>query len=295
MSNLDWDRLFCFVDDFCKEFEPHWFKTLLVTRERIRRREVLSLSEVMTLVIAFHYSKVRTFKAFYLQAQTFHGELFPGIVSYSHFVTLMTMALIPLLAFLKTHTAECMGVSIIDSTPIMACHNKRIFSHKVFEGIAKRGKSTMGYFFGFKLHLIINEVGELLAFKITPGNAGDTKVVSELSKDLVGKLFGDKGCISSKLFKELFKRGLKLVTQLRAKMKPKPMEFTDRIILRKRSLVESTNHILKDVLQVEHTRHRSPIGFMINMLSGLAAYVLYDHKPQMRMEFKDSMQKMLPA
>src|SRR5262249_677925 len=144
-----------------------------------------------------------------------HRDAFPGLVSYSQFVTLMKTALIPLMAFLKFQTGDCTGISIVDATPIVVCHNKRIHNHKVFDGLAKVGKSTMGWFFGFKLHLIINELGEMLAFKLTPGNVDDRSVVGEMSSKLIGKLFGDKGYISSKLFKELLKRGLHLVTQIR--------------------------------------------------------------------------------
>ena len=296
MSNIDWTTLYCIVDAFCKEFEPHWFKTLLTTSVRHRNREAgLCLCEVMTTVIAFHYSKIRTFKHFYLQLLAFHRDLFPGMMSYSRFVSLKKMAMIPLIAFTRTHMSKCSGISIVDATPIVVCHNKRIFSHKIFDGLAKRGKSTMGYFFGFKLHLIINELGEILAFKLTPGNINDNKVVGELSKNLVGKLFGDKGYISMKLFKELFKRGLKLVTQARKNMKPRMMEIADRLILRKRSLIESVYHQLKDVMQIEHTRHRSSLNFMVNLFSGLAAYVLYPNKPQMRFDFNTSTQKLSAA
>jgi hypothetical protein len=177
---------------------------------------------------------------------------------------------------------QCTGISIIDSTPIVVCHNKRIHSHQVFESLAKRGKSSMGWFFGFKLHIVINHLGELLAFKMTPGNTSDLKSVEPLSNGLFGKLFGDKGYISQSLFNKLLAKGLHLVTQIRSNMKNKLMNLTDRMMLRKRSLVESVFHIFKDVLTMEHTRHRSPINFMVNMASGLAAYCLSDSKPKMK-------------
>ncbi len=296
MSNIDWITLFCSVDDFCKKFEPGWHRTLLDCSVKKRsRRGGLCLSEIMTILIAFHYSNVRSFKHFYLMLLFGYREMFPGLVSYSRFVTLMKTAIIPLIAFLKNQTGENTGISIIDATPIVVCHNKRTNSHKVFDGLAKLGKSTMGWFFGFKLHIIINEMGELLAFKLTPGNVDDRSVVNDMSAGLLGKLFGDKGYISSKLFKELLKRGLHLVTQVRKNMRNKLMPLMDRLLLRKRSLVESVYHQLKDVMQVEHTRHRSPINFMANLLSGLAAYTLYDKKPKMRFEMPNPQQEMLVA
>ena len=200
----------------------------------------------------------------------------------------MQGALIPLCSFLEFSKGECTGLSIIDSTPIIVCHNKRIFDHKVFDGIAKRGKSTMGWFFGFKLHIIINQMGELLAFKLTPGNMSDSKMIEPLAEGLFGKIFGDKGYLNQKLFKKMLKKGIQIVTQIRSNMKNKLMDYADRIILRKRSLVESVFHIFKDILNMDHTRHRSPTNFMTNLVAGLAAYCLSDRKPRMRMEYNTS-------
>jgi hypothetical protein len=201
-------------------------------------------------------------------------------------VEISKKALVPLYAFIEVSKGECTGLSIIDSTPIIVCHNKRIFNHKVFDGIAKRGKSTMGWFFGFKLHIVINHKGELLAFKMTSGNVNDTKVVEPLSKNLFGKLFGDKGYINQDLFRTLLSKGLQLVTPIRKKMKNKLMDYTDRLILRKRSLVESVFHTFKDIFTIEHTRHRSPWNFIVNILGGLSAYCLSPNKPKMSFNSK---------
>jgi hypothetical protein len=281
--------IFCNIDDFCIKFEPDWHATLLSNQIGKRdRKSNLRLSEVMTILIYFHLSGMKTFKQYYLLLQNGFKHLFPSLVSYSRFVELIPSALIPLCSFLEFSKGECTGLSIIDSTPIIVCHNKRIFDHKVFDGIAKRGKSTMGYFFGFKLHIIINQNGELLAFKLTPGNVSDSKMLEPLSKNLFGKLFGDKGYLNQKAFKKLLKKGLQLVTQIRSNMKNKLMDYADRITLRKRSLVESVFHIFKDILNIEHTRHRSSINFMTNLVAGLAAYSLSDKKPRMRMEHNTS-------
>ncbi len=278
--------LFCNIDDFCIKFEPDWHATLLGSEEGKRDRQGnLRLSEVMTLVIYFHSSGMKTFKQYYILLLHGFRHLFPKLVSYSRFVELMSTALIPLCSFLEFSKGECTGLSIIDSTPMIVCHNKRIFNHKVFDGIAKRGKSTMGWFFGFKLHIIINQLGELLAFKLTPGNVSDSKMTEPLSKKLFGKLFGDKGYLNQKIFRKLLKKGLQLVTQIRSNMKNKLMDYADRITLRKRSLVESVFHIFKDILNIDHTRHRSPVNFMTNLVAGLAAYCLSDRKPRMKMEY----------
>jgi hypothetical protein len=175
------------------------------------------------------------------------------------------------------------GIAFIDSTSIAVCHNKRIHRNKVFKGFAKRGKTTSGWFYGFKLHLIINDKGEILAFQLTPGNISDVSMLETLSKGIYGKLFGDKGYISSDLGKRLAKRGLELFTSIRANMKQQLMSLTDKILLRKRSLIETVNDQLKNISQIEHTRHRSVGNFLVNMLGGIAAYCHQPKKPTLKL------------
>ena len=231
---------------------------------------------------------MKTFKQYYLLLSRLYKEMFPNLVSYNRFVELEKTALIYLSAFLEFSKGACTGLSIIDSTPIIVCHNKRIFHHKVFDQIAKRGKSTMGWFFGFKLHIIINQMGELLAFKLTPGNKSDCKMLEPLSVGLFGKLFGDKGYINQKVFRKMLKKGLKIVTQGRSNIKSAVMNYTDRITLRKRSIVDSVFNVFKNILNMDHTRHRSPVNFMTNLVAGPSAYCLSDKKPCMKMEFSSA-------
>jgi hypothetical protein len=287
MIKVDLTNLYCHVDDFCKEFEPRWNRELLSSGVAKRRpRSSLSLSEGMTIVIWFHFSGSRDFKHYYLAIATFHKNDYKGLVSYSQFVTLMKEAIIALTCFIVAHQMASDGFQFVDCTPLPVCHPKRISSNKVFRGIAKIGKSTMVWFYGFKLGIVINRSGELLSFCLAPGNTDDRKCLLKMSKGLFGKLFADKGFISQKLFEKLLQQGLKLVTQLRKKMKPQIMEFTERLYLRKRSLIESVFHQLKDVLYIDHSRHRSPLNFVVNLLAGLAAYIFYPNKPKLRADFK---------
>ena len=168
----------------------------------------------------------------------------------------------------------------MDSTPIKVCHNKRIHSNKVFRDLAQRGKSTMGWFFGFKLHLVCNEKGELLNFSLTKGNVDDRNpdVINVLTKDLFGKLYADKGYISTKLFEMLFDQGVHLVTGIRSYMKNSLMSFRDKILLRKRSVIESINDELKNIVQIEHSRHRSFSNFIVNSSSAIAVYCFFEKK-----------------
>ena len=171
----------------------------------------------------------------------------------------------------------------MDATTIKVCHNKRIPRHKVLAGIAARGKTSMGWFFGFKLHLSVNDRGEILACRLTPGNVDDRKPLPGMAKTLFGKLFGDKGYISQPLFDQLLAQGLELITPRRKNMKQRPLSLEDKLLLRKRSVIETINDQLKNISQIEHTRHRSVANFLVNLVCGLIAYCHQQKKPSLHL------------
>ena len=279
--------LFYEIDNFCKAFVRFWQRFLIKQglAKRIKPCS-LCLSEIMTIVVNFHMSGFRTFKDYYIKyvCQSLSSE-FPGLVSYNRFVELMSGALVPLITYLqRCRFGKVTGISFIDSTTLKVCHNRRIHQHKTFRKIAQRGKTSMGWFYGFKLHLIVNEKGELLSTMLTQGNVDDRNrsLMQTLTKNIIGKLFGDKGYLSSPLFKFLFKRGVQLITKLKKNMANKLMPLIDKLLLRKRALIESINDELKNMCQIEHTRHRSPINFLVNLFSGLVAYTFFPKKPSIR-------------
>jgi hypothetical protein len=278
-------ELFCDVDDFWKIFSPIWEQQLMTAGNVKRKRQTqLSISEMMTIMIHFHQSNYRNFKAYYLQhVKVNMRSEFPNLVSYNRFVELMPRTLIPLLAYMRGRKGNCTGISFVDSTPLKVCHNRRINRHKVFAGLAERGKTSMGWFFGFKLHLVVNDQGEILAFQLTPGNVDDRKPVPKMTKKLFGKLFGDRGYISQALFQQLYEEGLMLITSLRKNMKNHLMLLEDKLMLRKRSIIETINDQLKNISQIEHTRHRSYANFIVNLLAGLIAYDLQAKKPSLNL------------
>jgi transposase len=282
-------ELFVHVDDFCQTFLPGLEQHLLSTGAIQRRRaRSLSMSEVMTILIHFHQSHYRNFKAYYCEHVWPHlRSEFPDLVSYTRFVDFIPTALVPLCAyFQQTCLGDCSGVSFIDSTSLDVCLNQRIASHKVFAGLAGRGKTSTGWFFGFKLHLVINDRGELLNVTLTPGNVDDRKPVPRLVRKLFGKVFGDKGYISQPLY-ELLRQtfGIQLITKLRSNAKNRlPMPLMDRILLRKRAIIESVIDQLKNISQIEHSRHRSVTGFLVNLLCGLIAYARQPKKPSLGRE-----------
>lgn len=276
-------QIYCSVDDFCKEFEP-WLKARLLEfgdRKR-RRKSSLSLSEIMTILIMFQCSGFRTLKHYYLYLCTYRRDLFPNLVSYSRFVELQPRAVIALWGYINYSRSESTGISFIDSTKISVCGNKRISRNKVFKDSAKIGKSTMGWFYGFKLHLVINECGEILACNLTTGNTDDRVPVRNLAKNFFGKLFADKGYISKELTRDLKKMGITLITQIKKNMKKQSLKAVDQILLRKRSIIETVNDQLKNISQIEHSRHRSVPNFLTNMFSGIIAYMFQEKKPKIK-------------
>lgn len=288
--------IFCDVDDFCKEFEPEWRKILIENqdqgligdRKRRNRKSELSLSEAITIVVMFHKTRYRTFKDYYERyVLGFLRPFFPKLLSYSRFVNLMKTCLFPLFIFSQGCLGECTGISFVDSTILTVCHARRIHSHRVFKKMAKRGKTSTGWFYGFKLHLIINDVGEILAYMLSSGNVDDRIPVPGLSKCLFGKLFGDKGYISQELFFKLYEKGIQIITKLKKNMRNKLMHIVDKILLRSRGVIESVNNKLKFDCQIEHHRHRSPWNFLVNLISGLIAYAYDPCKPTIQITRKE--------
>ena len=258
------------------------------TKRHRNKPSRLSDSEIMTILIMFHMGGFRCLKHFYVNYICKHcSHLFPRTVSYNRFVELEKKVAVPLLVFVKeVLLGKCTGVNFVDSTPLRVCRNQRIHCHKVFNGIAMRGQCSMGWFFGFKPNLIINEKGEILNFMITPGNVDDRVPLKyeNFVKEIYGKLVGDKGYISQELFRELFVNGIQLVTKIKNNMKNSLMSMSDKILLRKRALIESTNDELKNIAQIEHSRHRSFSNFIVNTIAAIAAYCYFPKKPSISIE-----------
>jgi len=295
-------EIFFHADNFCNEFKNEYSKqspfAKIGTNVKHRNRpSSLCDSEIITLLISFHSGQFRNFKHFYLHYVSVHLKNdFPGLVSYNRFVELSHRHALVFMLFIKyACKAECTGISFIDSTVLRVCHNKRIKRNRVFKGIAEVGKSTMGWFFGFKLHLIINDKGEILSFYLSKGNTDDrdVKTITQMTKDIFGKLFGDKGYISKALSDLLFGNGIQLITQVRRNMKTKALSNEERILLRKRSVIETVNDELKNICQVEHSRHRSISGFLLNIMGAIAAYFFFPKKPSIRKHVEETNPKLI--
>ena len=280
--------IFCIIDEFNQDFEANLNGFLIGNKPK--RTPKMSNSEVMTIMILFHLSGFRTMKHFYKYYVLKHmTSEFPQTVSYNRFVELMQRCTLPLAVFAKTCClGKCTGISFQDSTPIRVCKNKRITGNKVFKGIANIGKSTMGYFYGFKLHLIVNDRGEILDFQITQANVDDRTPLKNQSliQRIFGKLYADKGYVSKQLTQLLFDKGIHLITGIRNNMKNQIMTLKDKILLRKRSIIETIHDELKNICQIEHSRHRSFINFTSNLVAGIIAYSFLPKKPAIKFEME---------
>jgi hypothetical protein len=234
-------KIFCQVHDFWTEFQAEWQKVLIQQNRSQRRRTCsLCMSEVMTIVILFHFSRYRTFKDYYQQQVVKHYQhYFPGLVSYNRFVELMQRCCVHLSLFMsRRRVAQTQGVAFIDSTALAVC--------------------------------------------LTPGNVDDRKPVEQLTRNLWGKLFGDKGYISESLAQKLKEKGVDLVTKPRRNMKQKLLDWFDKLMLRKRALIESVNDFLKNTCQIEHTRHRSKSNWLVNLIAALVAYSFLPNKTHLK-------------
>lgn len=278
-------ELFCDVDDFMLSFTPQWNASRLSADNQRERSGQLCPSEMMPILIHFHQSHYRTFKAYYTEhIQVYLNSEFPSLVSYPRFVALIPRMMVPRLSYLQSRYGACTGISFIDSTSLRVCHPKRISGHRVFAADAKRGKTSTGWFYGFKLHLAVNDRGELLACCLTPGNVDDRAPVPQMVTRLRGKLFGDRGYISAPLTQLLFEQGLQLITRLRKNMKNRLMHLSDKLLLRKRAIIESIIDQLKNISQIEHSRHRSPVNFVVHLIAGLLAYSHQEKKPGLHLD-----------
>lgn len=273
-------HIFIVCDDFCNaltDWQQH--QGCLPTT----KAGELADSEMLAITIFYHYSGAKCFEYYYRDWVLLPMKpYFPHLISYERFVARMPRLLPGLYVLLKWLCTQSQrtGFYIIDSKPLPVCHNRRIEQNRVFTGLAARGKSSMGWFYGFKAHLVINQYGEMVNFVLTPGNVADNNagVLHQALDELQGQCIGDRGYLT-KLFAQFYQQDLQLITKLRRKMKNVLMPLSDKLMLRKRGLIESVNALLTSVLDVSHTRHRSASNAQVNILSGLIAYCFYPAKP----------------
>jgi len=279
------EEIFAQIDDFCKQNLPRIQKRCLSNKSNDRpgRKPHLSAAEIITISVNYHMSGFKNFKAYYrslIDGQA--TKTMFNYVSYNRFTELRSNFITETNIFLLNYMSnKCTGISFVDSTALKVCHEKRNKWHSLFKGSAQLSKTCMGWFYGYKLHLVINHRGEIISFVLSEARASDINrnVIGTLVKNIHGKLFGDRGYISQVLRKELALKGISLITFLKKGMKPKLLHLQDRILLRKRVIIEGVFNILKHKIELEHTRYRSRESFISNVLYALMAYTFQPNKP----------------
>lgn len=263
--------IYYLVDNFCKVYHQ-WEREKLIPNNKERNRKGnLSLAELITIVLYFYVSPCKDFKNYYLYFLPFRYPNYFKQLSYSRIIQLWPNLILPLVILIHSLKGEETGTYYIDSTKLQICHNKRTSNNKVFGKKAKIGMSSYGWFMGYKLHLIINQKGSIIAIKITHASTSDVSCAQSLASGLTGKIFGDKAYISKDLFTQLYIKGLRIFTGIRKDMKNHLLELEDKINLRKRSLIESVFNILKNKMNLEHTRHRSSTNFLVHIIACVTA------------------------
>src|SRR5919202_510191 len=277
---VDITALYCCLDDFCKVFADWEAHRLIPSHAARQRPGKLSRSERLFILVLFHLSPYENFKTFYLYGVGHqHRACFGDLPHYDRFVSLVPRLFEPLMVLLHSLGGEQTGIYFADSTKLAVCHTRRIHRHRVFDGLAARGKTSMGWFYGLKLHVVINHKGQVVALRITRGNRADSTVLEGMTKHLAGKLYADKGYVGHELFKTLWRRGLHLITGIRRNMRNHLMPLADKIMLRQRFLIETVLDTLKCEMELEHSRHRSVMNAMVHVLSCLVAYAFRPGKP----------------
>jgi hypothetical protein len=279
-------QIFCELDDFVNAVENFvGHKQIGSSSPQSVHRPAISLSEMMCIEVMYHLSGYKCFQ-YYYQQQVEQGALksyFPAAPGYNRFVQLKPRMLPVLIMYLNCcRIGQLCGVYYADTTRIIACHNRRIQSNRVFRGKAKRGKSSVGWFYGFKLFLVVNAFGEIINVVFTTGNVADnnTDHLLKLFDKLEGWVFADKGFIVPQKTQELLiQKGLHLITNIRNNMKNKLMNYEQKLLLKKRGMIDSIFDILKSVCDIEHTRHRSPVNAVINVFAGICAYSFLERLP----------------
>jgi hypothetical protein len=278
-------QIFCEMDDFVQSVEKFLQGRLLGSCSPHAVNEpTISLQEMMCIEVLYHLSGYKCFQYYYHQVveQGALRSYFPSAPSYNRFVQLKPRILPLVILFVNScRLGHLCGIYYADSTSITVCHNRRIHSNKVFNGKATRGKTSTGWFYGFKLFLVVNAFGEIMKVMFTKGNLADNNIdhLVKFFDKLKGWVFADKGFINGKATEQLLQKGLHLVTGIRSNMKNKLMNYQQKILLQKRGMIESINDILKTICDIEHTRHRSPVNALLNIYAGVCAYTFLERLP----------------
>ena len=275
-------ELFCLIDDFFLKFEETYWKFLKQSSQSLRVRTAqLTISEICFIAIWYKCSYFNNFKAFFTWLKADKSYLFkylPCNQRMIHLINRHELALHALhVALMKAQDKQYLW---IDSTTLPVCKNQRIQRHKSLAQIASRGKSSMGWFYGCKLHIAMNRHGEIACSALSNGHVADIKMVEQLVEGLEGKLYGDRGYISQELKSRLQDQGIDLITYHRKNMQATQLCASDEYHLRQRNKIETLFSLLKGQYNLVTSKARSIHGFLSGIYASLCAYqLIHSNKP----------------
>ncbi len=254
----------------------------LVGRIQVGRNHKLTPAELLTISLYRFVTKQQDFKTYYGFLKGYHAREFPQLPHYSQVLRYQkqllpfeSLLLSLLMAMNRSNFKNAKEyLMFVDGSEIPVCTNKRIFTHKVSRIIAQRSKSSKGWFYGFRLHILCDRKGNLLGIKITPGNIDERKMVLKLIKDLQGILVADAGYISSELQKKLSGLNVWFLTGVKKNQK-KLMTKANHLLLKARQRVETTIGVLKQRLGLVTSLPRSVPGYQVHYVLVCLAYCIF--------------------
>jgi hypothetical protein len=261
-GNFDTTLVFCVIDDLCKYLfvEPH----------TAGRHRGLSVSEVITICLIRDHFKIEDLKHLYRLLDQKYRYDFPGLPSYANFVATVNSSSWQMLTLVKVLVAinnqSAVTVKIVDSTPLPVCHNMRIYKHKTMKKYATRSKSTMGWFYGLKLHLLIDLQRNILNIQFTTAKASERAVLKAFFMTISNSIVvADAGYISKALEKLAVESGSIFLTSMRKNMK-KLTTPAHIALLNLRGRVEGIFSLLKARLGLISSLPRSVGGYFAHCI-----------------------------
>jgi hypothetical protein len=273
--------LYCIIDDFIntlvKTDDGHKMLSEWKAKRGPQRR--LSLSEVLTLNILRFSFHVNDLKAFVRLSNSAYKSYFPQLTNYENFLK-ATNRSFPFFVLLLKYLLELNrlvskdGVYFFDSTALSVCYNWNIATHKVTKDFAARGKTSKGWFFGFKLHGACDSKGNLVSLRFSPGNEHDSRHAEYLTEGLGGLFVGDAGyLLKQEVFQRLFEKHKRILAASRKNMK-RLMTQEQGIMLSKRSAIETVWGVLQERYGLVYHLARNMTGLFRHYCCSLVSFLM---------------------
>ena len=282
MTEISLETSYTIVESFFKYFEGNFHMNHLLQQYYGKRgfRQRLSITDIMALNIYRFFMEISNLKAFHRFVQKFHKKEYPNLPNYENFMKATNKSL-PFMVFfvnaiLAKNRALCKNkeAHFIDSTPVEVCKNNKISRHRVTKGYSSRGKSTKGWFFGFKLHGICTDDMTVENLIFTTGSVHDSKMAKDVTKEIIGKAFADAGYqLKPEILSELADNGLFMHNATRKNMN-RLISKEQFDFIEKRNVIETVWSVLKGSFDLVYTRARSMKGMFRHFFYSIAAFLL---------------------